>query len=60
MHAQQHDAAPQSKSAAKEPEQEGTIKLRHRSEITNPYHVQFRDITHEAGIHFHHERAASP
>jgi hypothetical protein len=26
---------------------------------TNPYHVQFPDVTREAGIHFHHERAAS-
>jgi hypothetical protein len=60
MRARQHDPAPQSKGAAKEQEQEDTIKLRHRSEITNPYHVQFRDTTHEAGIHFHHERGASP
>jgi enediyne biosynthesis protein E4 len=35
------------------------IKLRHRSEVINPYHVQFRDVTREAGIHFHHERASS-
>jgi hypothetical protein len=60
MRARHHDPAPQSKGAAKEQEQEDTIKLRHRSEITNPYHVQFRDTTHEAGIHFHHERGASP
>ncbi|MFY9529005.1 MAG: CRTAC1 family protein [Candidatus Acidiferrales bacterium] len=26
----------------------------------NPFHVQFIDVTREAGIHFHHERAASP
>jgi len=26
----------------------------------NPYHVEFRDVTREAGIHFHHERAGSP
>jgi hypothetical protein len=25
----------------------------------NPYHVQFLDVTRDAGIHFHHERAAS-
>jgi enediyne biosynthesis protein E4 len=36
------------------------IKLQHRSEHANPYHVQFRDVTSAAGIHFHHERAASP
>ncbi len=34
--------------------------LRRRSEVANPFHVQFEDVTHEAGIHFHHERAASP
>jgi enediyne biosynthesis protein E4 len=26
----------------------------------DPYHVIFRDVTKEAGIHFHHERASSP
>src|SRR5260370_32487889 len=25
----------------------------------NPYGVQFRDVTKQSGIHFHHERAAS-
>jgi enediyne biosynthesis protein E4 len=35
------------------------ITLRHRSDVINPYHVQFRDVTKEAGIHFHHERATS-
>ncbi len=60
MQARQHDPAPQSKGAAKEQEQDDAIKLRHRSEITNPYRVQFRDVTREAGIRFHHERAASP
>ena len=34
--------------------------LRRRSEVANPFHVQFQDVTREAGIHFHHERAASP
>jgi hypothetical protein len=34
--------------------------LRRRSEVANPFHLQFEDVTHEAGIHFHHERAASP
>src|SRR5450755_1565000 len=29
------------------------VKLRHRSDVINPYHVQFRDVTKEAGIHFH-------
>jgi hypothetical protein len=36
------------------------VTLRHRSDVINPYHVQFRDVTKEAGIHFHHERATSP
>ena len=40
--------------------QDDSVKLRHRSEITNPYHVEFRDVTSAAGIHFHHERASSP
>src|SRR5271165_4427636 len=40
--------------------QDDAVKLRHRSEITNPYHVEFRDVTSAAGIHFHHERASSP
>jgi hypothetical protein len=31
-----------------------------RVDESNPYHVQFRDVTAEAGIHFHHERAQSP
>src|ERR1700723_1669693 len=34
--------------------------LRRRSEAANPFKVQFEDVTREAGIHFHHERAASP
>jgi enediyne biosynthesis protein E4 len=33
---------------------------RRRTNEANPYGVQFRDATREAGIHFHHERAASP
>src|SRR5277367_3651298 len=40
--------------------QDDPVKLRHRSEVTNPYHVEFRDVTNAAGIHFHHERASSP
>jgi hypothetical protein len=31
-----------------------------RPEESNPFHVQFRDVTRESGIHFHHERAESP
>lgn len=27
--------------------------------LANPFHVQFVDVTRQAGIHFHHERAAS-
>ncbi len=30
-----------------------------RANSANPYGVQFRDVTRAAGIHFHHERAAS-
>jgi len=30
-----------------------------RANDANPYGVQFRDVTRAAGIHFHHERAAS-
>jgi hypothetical protein len=41
-------------------QEDGGITLHHRSERANPYHVQFRDVTAAAGIHFHHERAASP
>jgi hypothetical protein len=33
---------------------------RGRTSEANPYGVQFRDVTRESGIHFHHERAASP
>jgi enediyne biosynthesis protein E4 len=42
------------------PDQDEPIHLQHRSEHANPYHVQFRDVTNAAGIHFHHERATSP
>jgi hypothetical protein len=31
-----------------------------RPDESNPFHVQFRDVTRESGIHFHHERAQSP
>ncbi len=60
MRAQHDPAPPPSGGLARQQQDDDTIKLRHRSEITNPYHVQFRDVTREAGIHFHHERAASP
>ncbi len=40
-------------------QQDDGITLHHRSERANPYHVEFRDVTAAAGIHFHHERAAS-
>jgi enediyne biosynthesis protein E4 len=52
------EVAPRGASAGQA--QDDAVKLRHRSEITNPYHVEFRDVTSAAGIHFHHERAASP
>jgi len=31
-----------------------------RPNDSDPFHVQFHDVTREAGIHFHHERAQSP
>jgi hypothetical protein len=59
--ARDRQAAPvASQGASARSEQDDGVKLRHRSEITNPYHVEFRDVTSAAGIHFHHERAASP
>src|SRR5260370_16081194 len=30
-----------------------------KSDDANPFSVQFHDVTKQAGIHFHHERAAS-
>jgi hypothetical protein len=33
---------------------------RAKSNDANPFSVEFRDVTREAGIHFRHERAASP
>ncbi|MGB7751720.1 MAG: CRTAC1 family protein [Candidatus Acidiferrales bacterium] len=53
-------AAPAPRGGSTGQQQDDGVKLRHRSEITNPYHVEFRDVTSAAGIHFHHERAASP
>ncbi|MGB6843587.1 MAG: CRTAC1 family protein [Candidatus Acidiferrales bacterium] len=40
--------------------QDTEIHLQHRPDLANPFNVQFHDITQQAGIHFHHERAASP
>src|SRR6202142_2018190 len=51
------DSAPESPTQAHK--DEDGITLRRRSDVINPYHVQFRDVTSESGIHFHHERAAS-
>ncbi|HTV58587.1 MAG TPA: CRTAC1 family protein [Verrucomicrobiae bacterium] len=34
--------------------------MQHRPNLENPFGVEFRDVTPESGIHFHHERAASP
>jgi hypothetical protein len=31
-----------------------------RPDESNPFHVQFRDVTRESGVHFHHEPAQSP
>ncbi len=42
------------------PQQPEQTAPRRRTNESNPYHVQFRDVTREAGIHFHHERASSP
>jgi len=36
------------------------IHLQHRPNLENPFGVEFRDVTQESGIHFHHERARSP
>ena len=49
-------------TAARQPTAAGAQRepLRHRPNLANPYRVQFRDVTREAGIHFHHERAQSP
>jgi enediyne biosynthesis protein E4 len=46
-------------SRPQEQKDEEGITLRRRIDVINPYHVQFRDVTVEAGIHFHHERATS-
>jgi hypothetical protein len=48
--------AQESQAPAQAPSQ---VQTRRRANEANPYGVQFRDVTREAGIHFHHERAAS-
>jgi hypothetical protein len=56
-------ASPQSATETQDQQQDGEdlgIKLRHRSDVINPYHVEFHDVTSQVGIHFHHERAWSP
>src|ERR1700723_3508781 len=52
------DSAPGAQAPAQK--DDDGITLRRRVDFINPYRVQFRDVTSEAGIHFHHERAASP
>src|ERR1700723_1741271 len=52
------DSAPGAQAPAQK--DDDGITLRRRVDVINPYRVQFRDVTSEAGIHFHHERAASP
>ncbi|HEY0704908.1 MAG TPA: CRTAC1 family protein [Candidatus Acidoferrales bacterium] len=49
----------QSDAGAAAPKGDDLLTLRRRSDVINPYHVQFRDVTQAAGIHFHHERASS-
>jgi enediyne biosynthesis protein E4 len=46
--------------AAGESKDGDILTLHRRSDVINPFHVQFRDVTQAAGIHFHHERASSP
>jgi enediyne biosynthesis protein E4 len=36
-----------------------SAQLKKRPNEANPYGIRFRDVTREAGIHFHHERAQS-
>ena len=59
---QQTEPTQQTKSKQKSPQpppqdNDHREPLRHRPNLSNPYDVQFRDVTSEAGIHFHHERA---
>ena len=48
--AQEAKSASSAKTAAETPSKKTN---------TNPFNVQFRDVTKTSGIHFHHERAAS-
>jgi enediyne biosynthesis protein E4 len=57
--AQSRGAQTTQEAQAAQTQEDQSIKLQHRSEKANPYHVTFRDVTNAAGIHFHHERAAS-
>jgi hypothetical protein len=53
-------AQTQNRQASTETRGQAQGSSRRRTNDANPYGVQFRDVTREAGIHFHHERAASP
>ena len=50
----------QPQSTAPTPQTQTHRPPRDKLSDANPYHVEFRDVTREAGIHFHHERAGSP
>jgi enediyne biosynthesis protein E4 len=47
------------KSAQSAKERRALASQSKKSESSNPFGVQFHDVTNQAGIHFHHERAAS-
>src|ERR1700722_995287 len=51
--------ADSSAPAAGESKDGDLLTLHRRSDVINPFRVQFRDVTQAAGIHFHHERASS-
>jgi hypothetical protein len=59
MEAKSNEARAWGQAPARAPEQ-AQVESKRRTSDANPYGVQFRDVTSEAGIHFHHERAASP
>src|ERR1700683_3052245 len=59
MEAKSNEARTRGQAPARAPGQ-AQFEPKRRTSDANPYGVQFRDVTHEAGIHFHHERAASP
>ncbi len=50
----------QPQSNAPAPQTQAHRPPRDKLSDANPYHVEFRDVTREAGIRFHHERAGSP